>query len=1153
MTLSTISTDELKNYIGAKEAANLLKEVDGNPQNIYGGGEWFVIGEERIWHVRNNGTDGGDWSLNNVRTGGAGAIGYSVPFDNNLAHRLVNALDAAGEQVPQAVRDLVAPTQAEPQIAQPSARNVAKEQPGVKKADAKEGAAQAKKQASQGEEKYSKAKPEGHRANVLAEIGKAIGQLRAQRLIRNGRVVVLKSQEEAKQVIDAGPNPKFSKEFEKKSLLDLGVKDSESLHVGDTPIVLTTLGAQQLPLVVSGRVLNKATVGKYGGTLGIEELRQVHAEIYDPVAVFESATQPNSMVILTQVKDAKGDLVIVPVHLSTTRDHHQVNAIKSIYGKENSEKWIKRQVKNGNLLYMNTEKAKAFDKAVWLHLPTPTLASEAPAVKKALGYARKILTEADIVNAEIKHSKDGKIQGFYLDGKAYLVEDGIAEGQAMAVLMHELGEHAAQLGFANSLEYRAILKSLEKRQNEQSETGEAIRAALQRVPAETAGKHKWSEVAAYLVENNADQGLSIVNRLVAFFKKWLFKAGGISADKLTHKDLAAFAYSAVRAEARRSGKVDNKANNIDNQTDNIDNKPGFLASMAESLGVTPEQLQREYDAVVKRYQGTVRWLKAPNGKKSNLNERQWVQVRTESFKKWFGDWEAAGVRSFVEGEPVSTLTGKEFTKDDSGLSLVDRVAHWYDDNGFATVHAGALGVDVQLDRRAVKDSIAHGLGRDKAAAFASVPEALKQGMVGHQEPVHGGPAGSMVFHVVAPIRIKGQDMVIDVLVRSDANANRMYVHEVALKEKLHSLAFKTGADAVAEQPSGASVNGAIRNVLQRVFSVNPDNVSKVVDANGEPMTTYHGSTPANALGGKNDFSVFKKFSHFGTQNAANDRIGQTAEQGISVEGANVYPVFLNVKRPVQVVDDGNSGHIEDVVEQVRKAGAITNNEAKGIQHEARLQSVLEGKGYDGFVYKNTIEGPGSLSYVAFEPSQIKSATGNTGAFDASNQDIRYSVAKDKATDEKHTAGYADDFGSIADDLGKKHDIWALTSMVKTAEYTLSKVGAGMRMLDAAARRMENRFRFENEILDNLAADADPAEYQEKHNSFINTFRDLKKDSKDSYQKVQGYLLEADRTGEGFRLKHEYGYAVYDPDGNFLGIAKTKEKAHTLVQGVVVTI
>ena len=33
------------------------------------------------------------------------------------------------------------------------------------------------------------------------------------------------------------------------------------------------------------------------------------------------------------------------------------------------------------------------------------------------------------------------------------------------------------------------------------------------------------------------------------------------------------------------------------------------------------------------------FLKAPNGKDTNLNERQWLQVRTKSFKQWFGDWE----------------------------------------------------------------------------------------------------------------------------------------------------------------------------------------------------------------------------------------------------------------------------------------------------------------------------------------------------------------------------------------------------------------------------------------------------------------------------------------------------------------------------------
>lgn len=33
------------------------------------------------------------------------------------------------------------------------------------------------------------------------------------------------------------------------------------------------------------------------------------------------------------------------------------------------------------------------------------------------------------------------------------------------------------------------------------------------------------------------------------------------------------------------------------------------------------------------------YLKAPNGKDTNLTPKQWVQVRTKAFKEWFGDWE----------------------------------------------------------------------------------------------------------------------------------------------------------------------------------------------------------------------------------------------------------------------------------------------------------------------------------------------------------------------------------------------------------------------------------------------------------------------------------------------------------------------------------
>lgn len=52
-----------------------------NKPNIYGGGQWFIIQDEYIWRVYNNGHDGDDWSVNFVRTGGAGA--YAHRFKKN--------------------------------------------------------------------------------------------------------------------------------------------------------------------------------------------------------------------------------------------------------------------------------------------------------------------------------------------------------------------------------------------------------------------------------------------------------------------------------------------------------------------------------------------------------------------------------------------------------------------------------------------------------------------------------------------------------------------------------------------------------------------------------------------------------------------------------------------------------------------------------------------------------------------------------------------------------------------------------------------------------------------------------------------------------------------------------------------------------------
>lgn len=58
-------------------------------QNIYGGGDWWVLGEEWIWYIRNNGMDGDSWADNNIHTGGAGARGWRISATEEMAEKII--------------------------------------------------------------------------------------------------------------------------------------------------------------------------------------------------------------------------------------------------------------------------------------------------------------------------------------------------------------------------------------------------------------------------------------------------------------------------------------------------------------------------------------------------------------------------------------------------------------------------------------------------------------------------------------------------------------------------------------------------------------------------------------------------------------------------------------------------------------------------------------------------------------------------------------------------------------------------------------------------------------------------------------------------------------------------------------------------------
>lgn len=102
-------------------------------------------------------------------------------------------------------------------------------------------------------------------------------------------------------------------------------------------------------------------------------------------------------------------------------------------------------------------------------------------------------------------------------------------------------------------------------------------------------------------------------------------------------------------------------------------RAGQEAKRSAVRNQTPEDQRK---ALAEKLRGTDGWLKAPNGKKTNLDERQWVVVRTPAFKAWFGDWESdpANASKAVDenGEPKvfyhgSTEAGfTEFDTDGKG-------------------------------------------------------------------------------------------------------------------------------------------------------------------------------------------------------------------------------------------------------------------------------------------------------------------------------------------------------------------------------------------------------------------------------------------------------------------------------------------------------
>ncbi len=207
--------------------------------------------------------------------------------------------------------------------------------------------------------------------------------------------------------------------------------------------------------------------------------------------------------------------------------------------------------------------------------------------------------------------------------------------------------------------------------------------------------------------------------------------------------------------------------------------------------------------------------------------------------------------------------------------------------------------------------------------------------------------------------------------------------------------------------------------------------SKVVDEKGKPKVMYHG-TSANVEQFDYNFAYSGEGgSHSGSgfYFTTNPESAGMYSQKKGLEGANITPVYLSLKNPLKIdfakgeisgadltltreqvkkiimsapgirsksdsplmnFGDVNYDGFDKVLNDAINAYADGNNLAAlrndffGDDHQKWLRSLSKATGFDS-AYSVTPNG--DIHYIAWFPEQIKSAIGNTGAFDPKNPSI----------------------------------------------------------------------------------------------------------------------------------------------------------------------
>lgn len=392
--------------------------------------------------------------------------------------------------------------------------------------------------------------------------------------------------------------------------------------------------------------------------------------------------------------------------------------------------------------------------------------------------------------------------------------------------------------------------------------------------------------------------------------------------------------------------------------------------------IVGNSLSDEEKKIVETAKANDTYMKAPNGKPTNLSEKQWAQVRTKAFKKWFGDWEKAARIEKLRRSKAVKITEADY-EDKYDLTR-NSAKQWAKDNIRGEYMIADTGEKVNVSKVSINEVLSHG-ERDAAhlKSISSIGKLLHNAIFITETPnAKDNDKYESYRYYIEGIKIDGEDYTAKIVV-GVKNGKTYYDHRLTKIEKgslLDSLNGLSNSVAEKQQTSFTGKDSKLLSILQT-------NSSKVVDENGEPMVVYHG-TLANGLrqfstdfiGSRYSYDE-KGFFFISNRKIADDYA--VSEFDASRRG-EVIDAYVSLGNPLVV----NS-------EWCRKndLGSNVFKDNDVIEFWDNYQSLIveESEQNDGVI---VTDGETSM-VVAFFPNQIKSATGNNGNFSTTEDDILY--------------------------------------------------------------------------------------------------------------------------------------------------------------------